>query len=123
MLALSYEGHNLLELAEVSLLLGGQERKPLEERYHVLSKSRQVGGLVVPHSVRPASKSAASQVTLEEGQYDPVLLRHVEAERDLPRNRVILSRSERDIETSFSIRKARQVIPYLRWDLLDPRVH
>ena len=123
MLTLSYESDYLLELTEVSLLLGREKRKPLEERYHVLCESHQVRGFVVPHPVRPASKGAAPQVSLEEGQYDPILLRNVEAERDLPRNGIILSRTERDVETSFSIRKARQVIPYLRWDPLDPRVH
>src|SRR5215210_6958132 len=98
MLALAYEGHNLLELTEVSLLLGGEKRKSFEERYHVLCESRLVRGLVVPHAIGPASKSAAPQVPLEEGQYDPIFLRHVEAERDLPRNGIILSRPERDVE-------------------------
>src|SRR5688572_13249853 len=103
MLTLLYEGHDLLELSEVSFLLGRQERKPLKERYYVLPQSRQVGGLVVPHAVGPTSKGATAQMSLEEGQYDPILLRYIEAERDLPRNGVIHSRPERDVETSFSI--------------------
>ena len=123
MLTLSNEGNDLLELAEVSLLLGRQERKPLEERYDVLRQSRQVGGLVVPHPARPTSKGATAQVPLEEGQYDPILLRYVEAEGDLPRYRVVFAWPKRDVETAFSVRKARQIIPNLRWDLLDPRVH
>ena len=123
MLTLLYQGYDLLELTEVSLLLGGEKRKPLEERYHVLRYGFQVGGFVVPHPIRPSSKSAAPQVPLEEGQYDPILLRYIEAERDLPRNGVILARPEGDVETAFSIRKARQVIPDFRWDPLDPRVH
>ncbi len=123
MLASLYKGDDLLELPEVSLLLGRQKREPLEERYYVFRQSRQAGGLVVPHPVRPASKGATAQVPLEEGQYDPILLRYVEAERDLPRDRIILSRPERDVEAAFAVREARQVIPDLRWDLLDPRVH
>src|SRR5215210_2742680 len=123
MLTLLYEGYDLLELTEVSFLLCRQKRKPLEERNYVFRQSRQVGGFVVPHAVRPTSKSATAQVPLEEGQYDPILLRYVEADRDLPRDRIILAGPKRNVEASLSVRKARQVIPDLRWDLLDPRVH
>jgi hypothetical protein len=60
---------------------------------------------------------------LEEGQYDPILLRYVEAEGDLPRYGIVLAWPERDVEAAFSVSKARQVVPDLRWNLLDPRVH
>src|SRR5215212_1765969 len=123
MLTLLHKGNDLLELPEVSLLLGRQERKPLEERYYVLRQGRQVGGLVVPHTIGPASKSAAPQVPLEEGQYDPIPLRYVEAERDLPRYGIVLAWPKRNVEAAFPVCKARQVIPNLRWNLLDPRVH
>src|SRR5215210_1171885 len=122
MRTLPYEGNDLLELAEVPLLFRRQEREPFKERDHVLRDSVEVGDFVVPHTVRSAPERSASQMSLEESEDHTILLRNVEAQRDLPRHRVILSRSKRDVEATFSVCKAREVVTDLGWYLLYPHV-
>src|SRR2546423_12386122 len=77
-----HQRDNLLELCKVSFLLSRQERKPLEERDHVLDDGVEVRHLVIPNAVRPVTKSAAAQVTLEESEDDSIFLRYVEADGD-----------------------------------------
>src|SRR5918911_4486384 len=62
----------LLELAKVSLLLGRQEREPLEERDHVLDDGVEVRHLIIPNAVRPPAKRAAAQVPFEESEDDSI---------------------------------------------------
>src|SRR5215210_4001301 len=91
MRALSYEGHDLLELAEVSFLLRRQEREPFKERDHVFRDGVEVGDFIVPDPIRSASERSAPQMTLEERQDHSILLGHVKAQGNLPGNRVVLT--------------------------------
>src|ERR1044072_474068 len=90
---------------------------------HILHDSVEVCNLKIPNAIWSASKSSAAQVSFEESEYHFILLRYIKADGDLPRNWIILTRSKRDVEASFTIRETREVITYFRRNARDSCLH
>src|SRR5690242_14392259 len=68
-------------------------------------RSARVFDLEVPDAIRSLSHRAATQLHLQNLQNNRNTLRDVEAERDLPGNRVVAPRTERNVETPFAVDK------------------
>src|SRR6185369_17810950 len=92
MSAFFHQRYNLLELRKISFLLRRKEWKPLKEWNHILYDGAEVGNLIIPNAIRPASKSSAAKISFEESEYHSILLRDIETDGDFPRNRIILAR-------------------------------
>src|ERR1700752_4273002 len=118
-----HERYDLLELCKVSFLLGREKRKPFKERDHVFDDGVEICYFKIPNTIRPAAKSSAAQMCLEEREYYSVFLRHIETYGYLPWNRVIDPWSKRNVEASFSVCKSREVITDLRRYVRDSCLH
>ena len=105
-----HQRHDLLEFCEVSFLLGREEWKPFKERNHIFYDSVEVRHLKIPNAVWSATKRSAAKISFEESEYHSIFLGYVKADGDLPRNRIVLAGPKGNVEASFTIGKARQVI-------------
>src|SRR6266403_897868 len=105
-----HERYDLLELSKVSFLLSRQKREPLKKGNYVLDDGVEICHLKIPNAIRPATKSSAAQMCLEKREYYSIFLRHIETYGYLPRNRIVGSRSKRNVEAAFSVCKSCEVI-------------
>src|ERR1051326_5002141 len=123
MTAFFHQRYDLLELRKISFLLSREKRKPFEERNHILYDGAEVCYLVIPNAIRSTSKSAVTQVSFKQSEYHSIFLRHVEADGNLPWNRIILARTKGNVEASFTVSKSREVVTYFRRNCRDSCLH
>ena len=104
------QGGESLELREISLLLGRKKAVVIKEWDYVVQDCSEVVDLVIPDPIVSPSHRPALEVPLELRENHFVALGYVEAQGDFPGHPVIAPRSKADIEASFTIREASQVV-------------
>src|SRR5262249_16990290 len=95
---------------EIAFLFRRQETEPAKERNDVFAERIEVVDLIHPHVIRLVPNLSTLEMPLQQSQNDFVLLRHVQAQGNFPRQLVILPPTERQMETSFAVNEPSEVI-------------
>jgi len=127
MISLLHDSSYLLENRKILLFLRRQETKSFKKGNHIRDDGSCIVHLVIPNPVFPFPQGSAFQTPLEQRQDHLVFLRNIEAQGNLPRHRVVLAFSERNIEASLAIGESCKIIAdgrgNLVYELFSPFIH